>query len=128
MGKNKVFLGIKYYKDGRNLKKVKAIKKIIKKLNFEPCCLVDGTAPTDPIKLREAIFSNIESCDILIFEVSEPSIGVGIETGHFFGKKRIISIAQEDAEVANVVKGFCSDYIQYKNIPDLESKLKVVLL
>ena len=68
----------------------------------------------------------INECDILVAEVSTPSLGVGYEIAYAEKlNKRVICIYDESITVSAMITG--NDYVElitYKNINDLLSKLE----
>jgi len=70
----------------------------------------------------------IESCDLMIAEVSYPSIGLGIELGwaNSFGR-RIICINRKGAKASESLKAVCEKFVEYTDKDDLVSKIDSVL-
>lgn len=74
--------------------------------------------------IYERNFEAISSCELFLAEVSNPSIGVGMEImlAHSLGKK-IICI-YSNTEISNMVKGLPDIILfSYKNLEDLKEKL-----
>lgn len=70
----------------------------------------------------------IPSCDLIIAEVSYPSIGMGIELG-WANKddKRIICFYKKDLKISNSLKTIANDFIEYQDKSDLIQKLESIL-
>ena len=68
----------------------------------------------------------IKECDMLVAEVSTPSLGVGYEIAYAeYLKKRIICIYDENANISAMIGGNkYLELISYKDISDLVSKLE----
>ena len=74
----------------------------------------------------------INECDLVVAEVSTPSLGVGYEIGYAESiNKDIICVYEKDANVSAMIRGNQSiELIQYETddelLPKLESRLKLV--
>ena len=69
-------------------------------------------------------FQEIDNCDFLIAELTKKSIGVGIEIGYAYSKKKpIFYLRRKGAEYSTTASG-CSKYIiEYENEIDLGEKI-----
>lgn len=79
-------------------------------------------------ELMQQAFADIDRCELLIAEVSEKGIGIGVEVGYAKAKgKPVIYVRNEKAEHSTTVAGASNHAIVYKNENDLEMRLKTVL-
>ena len=71
----------------------------------------------------------LESCDLIVAEVSEPSHGVGIELGLSYGLGlRRILLLENDKKLTKLAEGMPkTTIISYKNVEDLKRKLRATL-
>jgi nucleoside 2-deoxyribosyltransferase len=78
--------------------------------------------------MMEMAFKEIDTSDFLIAELTTKSIGVGIEIGYAYAKKKpIIYLRQKNAEYSTTASG-SSDYnIEYKDKFDLVKQIDEVL-
>lgn len=66
----------------------------------------------------------IQECDILIAELSNKKIGIGIEVGYAKAlKKYIIYIRKQNSKYSTTVGGISDLIIEYKDITDLIKKI-----
>lgn len=78
--------------------------------------------------MMQQAFADINSSDLLIAEVSEKAIGVGIEIGYAVAaKKPVIYLRNELTEHSTTAAGAASRLIIYQSPLDLEQKLTLVL-
>lgn len=79
-------------------------------------------------EMMQQAFADIDRCDLLIAEVSEKGIGIGVEVGYAKAKgKPVIYLRNEHAEHSTTVAGASDHQIVYKNEHDLERQLKAIL-
>lgn len=69
--------------------------------------------------------SIIASCGLLIAEVSQPSIGLGIELGWAYDAGcRILCLHKENTKPSSALTIICDDFISYKNPGSMIDTLK----
>jgi len=79
-----------------------------------------------PEIIAETAFDGIKACDVLVADISEYSIGVGVEIGYAFGLgKQIVLIAKETAkdEISPFLRGIAPDILFYSSVGDLSRQL-----
>lgn len=124
----RVFIGIKYHKDGRNTKLVKELKDIIKSLGHQPYSFTDEGYINNEKEMMQRTFQELDKSDIVLLEISESSFGVGIEAGYAFAKnKKIVTIVNESQSTSRTLKGISNHCLSYKNSTDLKEKLREAL-
>jgi nucleoside 2-deoxyribosyltransferase len=74
---------------------------------------------------------NVVDCDLLLAEVSIPSLGVGYEIGMAMHlNKPVLAVAEENAKVTRLIQGIEHpnyQFIRYKNLSDLVLDIKKAL-
>lgn len=119
-------------KGGRS--KVEDYKKIVDYLKTIGTVLDEHVADPNLQSSGESITSTeiynrdvswINECDILIAEVTVPSLGVGYEIGYAESlNKRIICLYQNDESISAMIKGNNSiTHISYDDVDELITKL-----
>jgi len=125
----KAYLAIKYHKDGRNHGLIREICEVLRALEIETIAPVihletDGKK-LEPKELMQKSLAELRTCDILIAECSEKSVGLGIEAGYAFSiAKPIILIAKEGSEVSPTLLGIAEKIIFYNNPAELSRKIR----
>jgi nucleoside 2-deoxyribosyltransferase len=70
-------------------------------------------------------FEKIDESDTMLIDVSEKGIGLGIECGYGYAKKkRIIVIHKKGTELSTTIKGISSIILEYKKIKDVAEAIK----
>lgn len=126
----KVYLAVPLQKT-RDIAAAKNIFNVLKECGCEVTSnwvIWDDSNPNlDARGIYERDYNAINSCDAIIAEVSEPSIGVGMEImiAKFIGK-RIICLSKTK-EISNILKGMPEITLLYYNDPkELKDKLKEI--
>ncbi len=79
-------------------------------------------------QMMKQAMSDIDSCDILIAEVSYKGIGIGIEAGYAKAKnKPVIYVRQHSSEHSTTVSGISDYKIIYGDAMDLRRQLVKIL-
>lgn len=125
----KAYIGIKYYEDFRNRNIIEKISLVLENRGYETSCIVRdteqwGLVRLEPHELMKATFDEIDSCDIVIIDLSEKGVGLGIEAGYAFAKGiPIITIAEEASDISTTMQGISRQVITYRDIDEIEKRL-----
>jgi 2'-deoxynucleoside 5'-phosphate N-hydrolase len=125
----KAFLSIKFWGDDRNREHVEVVIRAIEGAGFKVFCIRRnaekwGEIRFTPEDLMKNTFDEIDNSQVLVADVTDWPIGVGVEAGYAFAKGiPVICICQEDKHIANTVAGFANSVIKYKDYDDLKSRL-----
>ena len=85
-------------------------------------------AVTEESLMMQAAFAAIDRSSLLIAEVSEKAIGVGIETGYALAKQKpVIYLRNALTEHSTTVSGSAHHSLIYQDLPDLAKRLPAVL-
>ncbi len=124
------FISVSFEHRGEFKEEINAIKKALQVFNLKPICFVEDYKHKNPSpkKLMADALKVIRKSSILIAEVSYKEIGIGIEVGYAKALNiPIIYLKKPDAPISTTVKGVCDKVVIYKNIQNLEVKLKDAL-
>lgn len=79
-------------------------------------------------EMMKTAMSEIDSCDLLIAEVSDKGIGIGVEVGYAKAKgKPVVYLRHQNAEHSTTVSGVSDFQVIYSDITDLKQKLTQVI-
>ena len=130
----RVFLGIKFWGDDRNRQDVEGVIAAIEAAGAEVYCFRRdaerwGEVEFEPREMMDSTFNEISKSDILIADVADWPIGVGVEAGYAFARGiPVICICPSDKKVANTVAGLADHVIRYVDYADLSKQLSALLL
>ena len=123
----KAYLAINYSNRKKIDKEVESIKAYFLNKGIDLLVFVDNYnfKPNEEQLMMQTAFKEIDSCDLLIAELTTKSIGVGIEIGYAFAKQiPIIYLHKENAEYSTTAAGSANYHIAYNNEIDLIKKLR----
>lgn len=122
----KAYIGIKYHKDYRNKEVIYKITSALEKIGYTTSCIVRDMEDNkkreyNPKELMELTFKEIEECDLVIIDLTEKGVGLGIEAGYAFAKDiPIITIAKEGSDISETLEGISKRIVLYEDIEDIE--------
>ena len=125
----KVYLAISYSNRKLFDKEVKTLIELCEKNNIKLLVFVDNYnfKENEEKEMMKTAFWEIDKSDFLIAELTNKSIGVGIEIGYAFAKEKpILYLRKKDSEYSTTASGSSSYIIEYENefdLRDLTDKL-----
>lgn len=120
----KIFLSIKYHPDYHNRDLIEAIAQALQPHRVV-CIARDieqwGKKKFDSAELMQRTFEEIDSSDIVVVELSEKGVGVGIEAGYARAKgKSIITVARRGSDISQTLRGISKDVFIYQDANELK--------
>ena len=120
------YLGIKYYEDCSNRLIIEQICALLESHGYETSCIIRdmekwGLEEFPPADLMKATFKEINSSNLVLVEVSEKGVGLGIEAGYAYAKGiPVVGIAKKGSDISNTMLGILTQVIMYENLEDIE--------
>jgi hypothetical protein len=135
---SRVYLAIKYHEDFGNFILIDTITKMLERAGYQTSCIVGdvevrdverwGTVKLLPHELMHRAFREIDSSDVVLIELSEKGVGLGIEAGYAFAKgKPIITIAKRDSDISETLRGISRYVYFYDTFEELAKPLTETL-
>ncbi len=125
----KAYLAIKFHEDSKNRKLIEEIASSLSDVGFETIIMARdyekwGKVRFSPEELMKLTFELIDKSDVLIIEFSEKGVGLGIEAGYAYARKKpIIVIAKEGSDVSTTLRGVSKKVIFYNNPKELGKRI-----
>ena len=122
---DKVFLSIKFHHDNRNKTRIEGISAALKKSGLNIYCVVRdlekwGQANFSPAELMQKTFSVIDTCDLVVVDLTEKGVGLGIEAGYACAKGiPIVIVAQQGSDISATLQGISQQVIFYQQFNEL---------
>jgi nucleoside 2-deoxyribosyltransferase len=143
----KAYLAIKYHPDNANRPRIEGISAALETCGFETVCIVRdverwGQVQLDPADLMDRSFAELETCDVVVVDISEKGVGVGIEAGYAYARRiPILTIAAyrspegtqgggslgEGADVPETLRGISREVFRYRQLGELVEFFKQVM-
>ncbi|MFC1780409.1 nucleoside 2-deoxyribosyltransferase [Patescibacteria group bacterium] len=130
----KAYLAIKFHSDGSNKTLIESLSKALEKAGIETLCFVRDVEEYSKkqFKSRELMkkaFKTIDSCDLLIIDLTEKGVGLGIEAGYAYAKEiPIITIAKKGSDISETLRGISKVIIFYTKPEDIVKELMNVVI
>lgn len=121
----RAYIGIKFHRDYRNKAIVNAIASVFEEKDWATVCVIrdsgqKGKIEYSPHKLMKLTFGMIDSCALMIIDLSEKGVGLGIEAGYAFAKGiPIITVARKGADISETLTGISKAVIIYQDLDEL---------
>lgn len=125
----KIFLSIKYHPDSSNRQKIEAILAAAKSCGHSATCVVRdveqwGEIKFDAAELMRRTFVEIDASDLVLVDLTEKGVGVGIEAGYAHAKQiPIVMMAQRGADISSTLQGISRATIFYDSVRELDGLL-----
>jgi len=125
----KAYIGIKYHEDYSNKIVIDEISSVLEQKGYETICIVrdmknEGETKYTPWELMKLTFEKIDGCDLVVIDLTEKGVGLGIEAGYAYAKGiPIITIAKKGSDISETLDGISKEVIFYNKIEDIESLL-----
>ena len=126
----KATIAIKYHPDNSNRPRIELISNALARSGIESFCVVRdlehwGEVHFPPDELMRRAFAAIDACDLLVVDLSEKGVGVGIEAGYARARGiPIITIAQAGADISDTLRGVSQAVFWYESGDELAAFFK----
>lgn len=121
----KLYLAIKYHPSQQNRAQIEAIAGILERQGFETVCIARdverwGQVHFTPAELMQRSFAEIEASDVVVIELTEKGVGVGIEAGYAYARGiPLVTIARKAADISETLQGISQKLFLYDDMDEL---------
>ena len=121
----KATIAIKYHPDSSNRPRIDLISRALARGGVESFCVVRdlerwGEVHFPPAELMRRSFAAITASDLLVVDLSEKGVGVGIEAGYAHARGiPIITIARAGADISDTLRGISQHVFWYDSETEL---------
>jgi nucleoside 2-deoxyribosyltransferase len=115
----KAFISIKYHPDNRNRERIEAISAALERRGWQTVCIARdveewGRVRFSPQELMQRTFDEIDASRIIVIDLTEKGVGVGIEAGYARARGLpIVAIAQTGADISATLRGISRRVLFY---------------
>ncbi len=121
----KAYLAIKYHEDNQNQARIQAISAALAQNGFETVCIArdveqGGQIHLSPADLMHRSFAEIDASDMVVVDLTEKGVGVGIEAGYAYAKGiPVVTIAPQGADISETLQGISRQVFWYDQVDEL---------
>ncbi|EXJ67462.1 uncharacterized protein A1O5_09475 [Cladophialophora psammophila CBS 110553] len=121
----RAYIGIKFHPDDRNRHDIEQLSDLLTSCGFETICVRRdiekwGVISLSPGELMRETFEIIRSCQLVVIELSEKGVGLGIESGYAFAHAiPVITIARDGSDISDTLRGISQAVYLYEKMADL---------
>lgn len=121
------FLSIKYHPDQANRTLITTISSALEQHGFATICVCRdieqwGAIHFQADELMHKTFAAIDRCSLVVVDLSEKGVGLGIEAGYAYARgKPIITIACRNADISMTLRGISTHIFTYDDPSDLST-------
>ena len=121
----RAFLAIKYHPDNANRPRIEGIAAALATCGFETMCIARdveqwGQVQLDPAELMDRTFAEMDKCDVVVVDLSEKGVGVGIEAGYAHARRiPILTIAGRGTDISTTLQGISRRMFWYSRFDEL---------
>ena len=125
----KAYLALKYHPDGSNRPLIEALSACLEKHGWKTFCVFRdlehwGQTAFDPPELMRLSLRAIEASDLVVVELSEKGVGVGIEAGYAYARQiPVITLARRGADISDTLRGISAAVLAYGDLAEVEAFL-----
>jgi nucleoside 2-deoxyribosyltransferase len=126
----KIFLSIKYHADNGNRPQIEGITAALRQRGWEVICVMRdieewGERPLPANDLMAQTFAAIEDCDLLLVELAEKGVGIGIEAGYAHARGiPIVVVAPTGGDISTTLQGIARRFGWYETYEEIGSYLE----
>ena len=123
----KAFLSIKYHPDSSNRARIEGLTQALLRAGIESVCIARdvehwGHVPHAPDELMRRTFIEMDACQLVVVDLAEKGVGVGIEAGYAHARGiPIIVIAPAGSDISATLSGIARSVFFYTDFGELES-------
>lgn len=123
---NQAYIGIKYYEDNRNQSEIAQLSRQLEQAGYTTVCIARdvekwGTIRLSPSELMQQTFTVIDQSDLIVMEMSEKGVGLGIEAGYAYAQgKYLLVLLQKERDLSSTMAGIATKIIRYDTLDQLD--------
>ena len=121
----KAYIAIKYHPNNKNRVLIEQISNALEQSGFDTVCVTRdlekwGEVHFRPEELMEKSFKEIDRSDIVVVELTEKGVGIGIEAGYARSKGiPIVTVAKKGSDISTTIQGISQKILKYDREAEL---------
>ena len=129
----RAYISIKYRADNSNKNCIEEIASALEQNGFETVCITRdiekwGQIELSPQELMQRTFTEIDSSHLIVVDLTEKGVGLGIEAGYAYAKGIPIAvIAKKGSDISATLQGISQKLFLYDEFEDFIDFFKDVI-
>ena len=125
----KAYISVKYRADNSNKECIENISTALERNGFGTVCIARdiekwGQVQLSPHDLMQRAFAEIDSSNLLVVDLTEKGVGLGIEAGYAYAKQiPIVVIARRASDISMTLQGIVRELFLYDEFGELNQIL-----
>lgn len=125
----RAYLAIKYHPDHANRERIEGLSAALAGAGVETRCVIRdvegwGAVSFSPAELMARSFAELDACDLVVVDLTEKGVGVGIEAGYAYRAGiPVITVARRGADVSETLRGISAAVLFYTRYDELDFSL-----
>lgn len=121
----RAYIGIKFHPDDRNRDAIELMLEALSSSGLETICVrrdVEkfGQVTLLPQELMTRTFEIIRDCQLMVIDLTEKGVGLGIEAGYSHALNiPVVTIARNGSDISDTLRGISQAVYLYKDVADL---------
>lgn len=121
----RAYISIKYRADNSNKNCIEKIASALEQSGFETVCITRdiekwGQIELSPEELMQRTFTEIDLSHLIVVDLTEKGVGLGIEAGYAYAKGIPIAvIAKKGSDISTTLQGISQQLFLYDEFDDL---------
>lgn len=121
----RAYISIKYRADNSNKNCIEKIASALEQNGFETVCITRdiekwGQIKLSPEELMQRTFSEIDLSHLIVIDLTEKGVGLGIEAGYAYAKGiPVVVIAKTGSDISATLRGISQQLFLYDDFDDL---------
>ena len=113
----RAYISIKYRADNSNRDCIEKISSALEQNGFETVCITRdiekwGQIELSPQELMQRTFTEIDSSHLIVIDLTEKGVGLGIEAGYAYAKGIPIAvIAKKGSDISATLQGISAETV-----------------
>lgn len=121
----KAYISIKYCADNSNKDCIDNISSALERNGFDTVCIARdvekwGEIQLGPHELMQRALAEIDSSHLVVIDLTEKGVGLGIEAGYAYAKQiPIVVIARRGSDISTTLQGIARKLFLYDEFEEL---------
>jgi nucleoside 2-deoxyribosyltransferase len=121
----KAYLAVKYHSDHSNKTRIEGISAALAEYGIATICITRDLEKWGQVRftydvLMQKSFTEINACDLVVVDLTEKGVGIGIEAGYAYARGiPVVTIAASGSDISETLQGVSRQVYFYDTFDEL---------